>query len=302
MNISTIDYNLFKPFIAVYETKNIARAAEKLVITPSAVGMRIKELERQLGIKFFIAHARGVHPTKEADELYALINPAISALNNVTTVIKDFDETTVGTLKIGCPSNVVTSFLADFICDFIIKYPKIKLEIRNDHRTELGEMLSKNDIDVVINKLPIPNPRGNCEVLELCDLQRSLYATKEFLGNNNLTPTLTISQLENLRLILPSKSREDTMQLLAALKKPVTSFVEIGGGNDVIFAMVLRNVGIGYVNDACVTDIYKSKIERVTVLNVDMPKHRLGVAYNKENPSKSIKVFIQALKAFCKPS
>mgnify|MGYP003297417224 CR=1 FL=1 len=47
MQFSNINYNLYKSFLVVYETKNISRAADILYISQPAVSHNIKELEKQ---------------------------------------------------------------------------------------------------------------------------------------------------------------------------------------------------------------------------------------------------------------
>jgi len=295
MNIVDLDYNLYKHFIAVYENRNIAKAAEQLVLTASAVGMRIKELERQLGLKLFIAHARGVHPTKDADELYAKVAPMIAALNSAGNSIKDFCSESTGHIKIGCPANIASSILVEPVVEFIRKYPKVKIEITSKHRTELTEMLGKRDIDILVNKMPIANPTGNFKIVELCPLPRSFYASKKFLETHNLGNRLTAAQLANLPLILPCKSRADTQSVLAALNRSVDSFTEIASGNEMILAMVLRDAGIGYVNESCIKDTCKDRVEKITIENISLPEHKLAVAYNVDNNCKAVKAFLELL-------
>ena len=297
MNFPNLDLNLYKPFVTVYENRNIARAAGQLILTASAVGMRIKELERQLDIKLFIPHARGVTPTKEADELYTRIKSALAVLNSAENSIKEFNETSTGVIKVGCPANIAVALLIDFICGFIVKYHNVKLEISNRPRSELAEMLAKHDIDVVINKMPIPDTMDNFIIEELCSLPRAFYANKSFLQKYNLKTELTIQELNNIPLILPSKTRDDTQMLLNALKRGVNTFTEIDGGNELIHAIINRNVGIGYVNECCVKD--GVLVKKITVKGVNFPEHHLGVAYNKGEDSKPIKTFLKELKDFC---
>jgi len=295
MKIIDLDYNLYKYFIAVYENRNIAKAAEQLVLTASAVGMRIKELERQLDVKLFIAHARGVRPTKDADELYAKIAPTIAALNSAGNSIKEFNNQSTGHIKIGCPANVASSVLVEPVAEFIRKYPKIKIEISSKHRTELTDMLAKRDIDILVNKMPIANPTGNFKIVELRPLPRSLYASKKFLATHNLGTTLTAVQLADLPLILPDKSRADTQSVLAAFNRSVDSFTEIASGNEMILAMVLQDVGIGYVNESCIKDVYTDRVQKITVGNITLPEHILGVAYNADNNCKAVRAFLGLL-------
>jgi DNA-binding transcriptional LysR family regulator len=292
MNIATIDYNLYKPFIAVYEQKNIARAAEGLFITASAVGMRIKELERQLGVRLFVAHARGTTPTKAADELYARVNAAVAVINDAQTAIQDVTTDTIGTLRIGCPSNLATSLFLDFFCDFIKSYPNVKLDIVNFHRDVLCEMLSRRDLDVLINKMPIPND-GTFDVRTLCPLPRSFFASSKFLAEYNLKTVISPAELENVPVIMPAASREDTQKMLGALEHPLNKIVEVKASNELLYSMVKKGLGIGYVNDCFVRA--EDGICRVTISGVKLPEYSVGAAIRRDNINKLVTVFLSDL-------
>ncbi len=65
MQFSNINYNLYKSFLVVYETKNISRAADLLYISQPAVSHNIKELEK---------HQILENTLKEVNVTYIVIN------------------------------------------------------------------------------------------------------------------------------------------------------------------------------------------------------------------------------------
>jgi DNA-binding transcriptional LysR family regulator len=80
MQFSNINYNLYKSFLVVYETKNISRAAEILYISQPAVSHNIKELEKQLNIQLFYKKSNGMSATSEAEILYKYISSAFNSI------------------------------------------------------------------------------------------------------------------------------------------------------------------------------------------------------------------------------
>ena len=305
MSFPDFDLNLYKPFIEVYDCKNITRAAEKLVVTASAVGMRIKELERQLGCKLFTPHRRGVYPTKEADELYAIVRPALNSIFGARDSIQEFTVDTVGSLKLGCQASVALYHLADFMSDFISKYPKIKLEVHHETKPELGQMLMRRDLDVVISTLPFSNQGANFTVEKLTDIKKAFFASREFLKKNSLPNYLTVEQISNIPLLLPSRHRDDTKSILRALGSSYDSssdsFIEVGGSNEFINAMIKRHVGIGYINvtpDCCIVE--NDDIEEVKLKDVKLPSFNLSAISNKIEQSKLVKAFLIQLKQYFK--
>ena len=65
-----MDVNLAKTFVAVYETGNFNRAAEKLNVTQSTVSIRIQNLEHQLGRALFVRSRAGTELTVAGQRFY----------------------------------------------------------------------------------------------------------------------------------------------------------------------------------------------------------------------------------------
>ena len=86
MQFSNINYNLYKSFLVVYETKNISRAADILYISQPAVSHNIKELEKQLNIQLFYKKSNGMSTTSEADVLYKYISSASILFGKVSSL------------------------------------------------------------------------------------------------------------------------------------------------------------------------------------------------------------------------
>ena len=301
MNISTLDFNLFKPFIAVYENKNIARAAKQLALTPSAVSMRLKELSHQLGCSLFTPHARGVHPTKEADELYRHVMPAVAVLNRTSENIAEFTANTQCVIRLGCATNIAKFVLLDFICDFMKKFPKTQISIRSESRNNLCDMLAKRDIDVLVYRLPIIYDKDYITVERLCDLHKAFFASHDFMQKHNIGTTITCEQLAKLPVVSPDKMRDDAQFIVKALNKPLDTFIDISdiiGGNELVYSITKKGMAIGYFNEHCVTPY--DKISKITVQNLSLPMHALGVAYPKGETSKPILTFINSLKCAIK--
>ena len=288
------DLNLYKPFLVVYETLNLTRAAEKLHITPPAVGMRIKELQRQLGdVTLFTSHRRGVHPTKEADSLYNNIRTAMSTLFHASDSICELKSNSVGILRIGAQASVVLYHVADFLSNFIINYPKIKLEIHHLGKTELKHKLHLRELDIVITTLPFTVNDDLYHTNQLTYVTKSFYASEHYIEKNNIPDEIKLDDLKNYQLLLPSRERDDTRLLLQSLGCDYNSFLEVSGSNEFIYAMVKRNAGIGYISSSTINPV--SKLKAITVHGVDLPKFNLSCVYHKNEPSSLILSFAKHL-------
>ena len=297
MKIPNLDLNLFKPFIAVYEHKNIARAAEKLFVTPSAISMRIKELSTQLGVTLFVPHARGVHPTDEAHELYRRITPAIDRLGSSMENLGNLTAETSFTIRLGAATNIARYVLLDFICDFMTRYPNSKIKIHSDAVNTLCDMLVKRDIDLLIYRLPIPIEQDGIIIEKLCDLPKSFFASHDFMQKHAISTTITREQLATLPLIVPDKMRDDAQHIARAVNKPLNTFVDISdlvGGNELVYEITKKGIGIGYFNDHCTHP--RDNISKIHVQDLTIPTHALAVAYHHDEFKNSTLAFLNDLK------
>jgi len=84
-----MDIRLLNFFVAVYEQKNLSRAAEKCFVSQPNVSNGIKQLEEKLGKELFTRHKRGVLIKEEAHYLYPIAKRIIGELNGLPDLFKE---------------------------------------------------------------------------------------------------------------------------------------------------------------------------------------------------------------------
>ena len=299
MNISNINYNLYKIFTAVYETNNITKTAEMLCFTQPSISQSIKELEKQLDVKLFHTNTKGIVPTKEASELYNNIKPLLVSLDNAERKIKDFNEESAGIIKFGCPSHFAAHIFVEYFQSFNKKYPNIKLEIFSALKSQLTDMLIKREIDFIIDTLPIISENQNSEIVSLIEVNNTFFTSKEFAKQHNISGLLTKEHLGTLPIILPWKSYHKVKAMLEKLQIDINSKIETST-IELTYHMVLLNLGIGYCMENFLQKQYQ--IEKVIKLDMDieLPKSIIACAYYKNSLNKASQEFIKGLEKFCK--
>lgn len=75
--------NAYLHFEAVARRGTLARAAEELLVSPSAVSQQLKLLEQQLGIKLFRREGRRLALTAEGEQLYEACSAPVRILRDV---------------------------------------------------------------------------------------------------------------------------------------------------------------------------------------------------------------------------
>lgn len=141
-----MNYDFYKTFVVLAETKNFSKTAEKLNIVQSTASNRIQELEKYLGTNLFCRTNKSVALTEAglnflhyAKRIVAIEEDGLRMLNNLN--YKD-------TLKIGAVHSLYSGYVKDALKKFMIHIPNISIEITLSHTPNLLEMLNDNLIDI----------------------------------------------------------------------------------------------------------------------------------------------------------
>ena len=125
-----IDLNLLVLFSAVLEERHVARAAEKLNLTPSAVSHGLRRLRRLLQDPLFLKTPRGVVPTERALALAAPIAEILIRVDSVISASGPFDpKTAERCFSIGAPDAISTVFTTPLLAYLAREAPGIDIRI-----------------------------------------------------------------------------------------------------------------------------------------------------------------------------
>lgn len=293
MQFSNINYNLYKSFLVVYETKNISRAADLLYISQPAVSHNIKELEKQLGIQLFYKKANGMSSTNEADILYKYISSAFNSIWKGELTISDMAGLKTGAVKIGAPSYISVLYLADVISEFREQYPNIKIEIVSKSMPDLIAMLQTQNIDIVIDCQPIPTDKSKTEVKYLTSFAHCFVTTDKYYTNK----LVGIEALNTLPLIICSQTSEEIKLLKNAMSEIKINPVIESWTTETLVKLVKEGNGVGYVQEAYVKDELENGTLKKLNISFTPPKLDIYCGYISDTLAYAPKKFIDFVLA-----
>jgi DNA-binding transcriptional LysR family regulator len=119
-----------------------------LNLTQAAVSQQIKRLEETLGDVLISRDRRGMTLTPAGERLFGKAKRLL-ALNDeiwaeMTTPAYE------GEVRIGIPSDIVTTYLPTFLKDFGRDYPRVQVSIRTGSSAELRALLDSGKIDLAL--------------------------------------------------------------------------------------------------------------------------------------------------------
>lgn len=291
MQFSNINYNLYKSFLVVYETKNISRAADILYISQPAVSHNIKELEKQLNIQLFYKKSNGMNTTSEADILYKYISSAFNSIWKGELTISDMAGLKTGVVKIGIPSYLTILFLSDIITDFRNKYPNVKIEIVSKPIPDLITMLQTQNIDIVIDSQPIPTEKSTTSIKYLKSYNHCFFTTDKYYSEKSFG----IDNINNLPLIIPSQNSEEIKLLKnSVIGLKINPVIEAWTTESMI-KLVKEGNGVGYCQEEYIKEELESGLLKKLNLLFTPPKLDIYAGYMVDTLAFAPKKFIEFL-------
>jgi len=96
VNINTIDLNLFLAFQAIYATRSVTLAGERLGMTQSAMSNALKRLRERFNDALFVRSTDGMVPTPVAERLITPIEEGLACLMQAVDQGRTFEAQTSG--------------------------------------------------------------------------------------------------------------------------------------------------------------------------------------------------------------
>ena len=292
---SNTNWNLYKSFYTVFQTKNINRAAELLGVSRPAVSQNIRELGDQLGFTLFNAHSKGVEPTDEAKTLYETISKVVAMIADVEDRLQVYNSECSGTINAAVHSWFARCYVDAYIKEFRAKYPKVRLVLSQEENVDL---LKQRKLDFIFN-FDYLFMYENLHTVDMFNkiIKGHFVASKNYAKEHGLDKPITKAELVKHPLI----DRKEPLQKYWSLSNDHVSFetiIEIQTEGQ-IPSMVKRGVGISMLNKPALMDLNDPDIVELDVTDYVLPTARLVCAHNTPL-SKPAQIFLDGLLKFCR--
>jgi DNA-binding transcriptional LysR family regulator len=249
-------------FEHVVEAGGMSRAADKLNTVQSNVTMRIRALERELGVSLFHRSARGVSLTEAGERLLPFALRINRLIEEAKAATRD-DGMPKGKLTIGTLETTAALRLTPFLSEFVATYPDVDLTLRTGTTRELIEDVLEHRLEGAFVCAPVDHP----------DLvQRRMFSEELVLltapGVRSLDPYLASS---DLRIIVLRAGCSYRLMLEAWLARNGRGGVRLleFGTLEAIVSCVEAGLGLTLLPHALIGPVWKAG--RVAL-------HRLPVA------------------------
>ena len=147
-------------FLALAETGNFHRAAERLHMAQPPLSVSIRKLEEELGSRLFERTASGAVLTAMGEAMLHDARCALFHAQQCRQAVHDARVGEGGLLRLGIIGSATYALLPQLIPSLRQRYPKIELELTEATSSEILEGLASRRFDAGLVRYPLLDPSG----------------------------------------------------------------------------------------------------------------------------------------------
>lgn len=141
-------------FLALANTLNFTRAAERVHITQSTLSHQINQLEEEIGFKLFERDNKIVLLTAAGESFLLYTSRALSEIDRGLSFLKDSNQEFSGFLRIGATPTANLRILPNCISALLNKHPNVKIIVEELSGEDIINQLQNNELDLGITYRP----------------------------------------------------------------------------------------------------------------------------------------------------
>jgi DNA-binding transcriptional LysR family regulator len=160
-----VEFRHLKYIVAVAETSNFTRAAERLFLAQPSLSKQIKDLEDEIGFPIFVRNRDGVRITPAGQMIIAYAKEALSARVEVITMARAVHRGEVAPLRLGFSPFVNPELLEFFRDAYASLFPDCPIHLSGGNSLQVLQRLEQETLDGALLPMPIEGPNWVIEQL-----------------------------------------------------------------------------------------------------------------------------------------
>jgi LysR family transcriptional regulator for metE and metH len=149
-----IEFRHLRTIRAIHEEGGLARAAERLHITQSALSHQIKGLEDQAGVELFVRRSRPMRLSSAGMKLLRLAEDVLPRLAALEEEFEGLRSGKSGRLHIAIECHACFDWLLPVLEAFRTSWPEVDVDIRPGLQFEAIPALLREEVDLVVSSDP----------------------------------------------------------------------------------------------------------------------------------------------------
>ncbi|MCY9827965.1 LysR family transcriptional regulator [Vibrio chagasii] len=232
---SSLDLNLLRTFLIVYQEKNTRKAAERLFVSQPAVSQALQKLRHHFSDDLFVKVHGGLQATAFSEQLANEITPHLDGLMTAVNSSNDFAPRDIDyPIKIALSPLVLACLSGTLYREIMTQAPNAKLEL-NSWSTSTEESLQKGDVIFGIS-YDLPSASKELYTKKIVDITGRLFVRQNHPIKKKVVTPEELAGYDIASLISPgwNDNFSHASQVLTTLSIPH----RIGFRSEILMAII----------------------------------------------------------------
>ncbi|QOV36425.1 LysR family transcriptional regulator [Streptomyces ferrugineus] len=297
-----MDLQQMRYVVAVAETRNFTRAAERCFVVQSSLSHRIAALERELGVKLFARSSRRVEPTSAGVAFVAAARECLAAADRAVADAAAATGVVRGRLAVGVIVTTAAVDVPELLRRYRARYPDVRVVLRSGRSDELAGAVRDGELDIAFLGLPEGERPSGVEALVLDHDEHALVvpAGHRLAGASRVTlREIAEETFVDFAAGTPARAQSDRAFAAAGLVRDVAYEA---GVVELISRLVARGLGIALLPSAYVRPLAADDPALELVRVLDGPHRTEYLVWSRFNPSPATRAMLDVLGVGQRPA
>jgi DNA-binding transcriptional LysR family regulator len=168
-------------FVRVVEKGSFAGAAQDLGLTPSAVSKIVTRTEQRLGVQLLTRTTRKISLTPEGETYFQRCRDILAAIESAEAEVSSSAANLQGPIRVSASTSVARYQIAQFLPDFLVRYPGITIEL--DATDRQVDLIAEN-VDIAIRTGELAD--STLVARKIAEARRLLVASPDYLERHGV--------------------------------------------------------------------------------------------------------------------
>ncbi|SNX63128.1 DNA-binding transcriptional LysR family regulator [Streptomyces sp. TLI_55] len=281
--------------VAVAETRNFTRAAERCEVVQSSLSHRIAGLERELGVRLFARTSRRVELTSAGEAFVAAARDCLAAADRAAADAAAATGVVRGRLAVGVIVTTAAVDVPELLQRYRARHPQVRVDLRSGRSDDLAAAVRDGKLDIAFLGLPESQRPTDVEALALDHDRHALLVPADHPLAH--TPQVTLREITDETFVdfvsgTPARAQSDQAFAAAGLVRDVAYEA---GVVELITRLVARGLGVALLPSAFITPLAQADPTLALIPVSDGPSRIEYLIWSRFNPSPATRAMLKVL-------
>ncbi|MEW2528649.1 LysR family transcriptional regulator [Streptomyces sp. NPDC047071] len=289
-----MDLQQMRYVVAVAETRNFTRAAERCSVVQSSLSHRIASLERELGVKLFARSSRRTELTSAGEAFLVGARECLAAAERAGADAAAASGVVRGRLAVGVIVTTAAVDVAELLQRYRARHPDVRVFLRGGRSDALTAAVRDGDLDIAFLGLPEGDVPSGVESLVLDRDEHVLVvpAGHRLAGADRVTlGEIAGETFVDFAAGSPARAQSDQAFAAAGLVRDVAYEAQVA----LMTGLIARGLGVALLPSAFIRPPVAADPGLALVPVVDGPRRVEYLVWSRFNPSPATRALLAVL-------